>query len=61
MIEQTVYAVGGRGSSPGPQRRQFSTEAAYMRSDLFDQRRALMDRWAAYVTGRNQHKEENNG
>ena len=27
-----------------------STEAAYMRSDLFDQRRALMDRWAAYVT-----------
>ena len=38
-----------------------STEAAYMRSDLFDQRRALMDRWAAYVTGRNQHKEESNG
>ena len=28
-----------------------STEAAYMRSDLFDQRRALMDRWGAYVTG----------
>lgn len=26
-----------------------STEAAYMRSDLFDQRRALMDRWAGYV------------
>ena len=29
-----------------------STEAAYMRSDLFDQRRALMDRWAEFVTGR---------
>ena len=28
-----------------------STEAAYMRSDLFDQRRALMDRWAEYVVG----------
>ena len=28
-----------------------STEAAYMRSDLFDQRRALMGRWAEYVTG----------
>ena len=28
-----------------------STEAAYMRSDLFDQRRALMDRWAEFVTG----------
>ena len=28
-----------------------STEAAYMRSNLFDQRRALMDAWAAYVTG----------
>ena len=28
-----------------------STEAAYMRSDLFDQRRALMDAWAAYVAG----------
>ena len=27
-----------------------STEAAYMRSDLFDQRRALMDRWAEFVT-----------
>lgn len=26
-----------------------STEAAYMRSDLFDQRRVLMDQWAAYV------------
>ena len=38
-----------------------STEAAYMRSDLFDQRRALMDAWSDYVTGRNQHKEENNG
>ena len=37
-----------------------STEAAYMRSDLFDQRRALMDRWAAYVTG-STDKEENNG
>ena len=28
-----------------------STEAAYMRSDLFDQRRVLMGRWAEYVTG----------
>ena len=28
-----------------------STEAAYMRSDLFDQRRALMDAWAEYVDG----------
>ena len=28
-----------------------STEAAYMRSDLFDQRRALMDAWAEYVAG----------
>ena len=28
-----------------------STEAAYMRSDLFEQRRALMGRWAEYVTG----------
>ena len=28
-----------------------STEAAYMRSDLFDQRRALMDAWADYVAG----------
>ena len=28
-----------------------STEAAYMRSDLFDRRRALMGRWAAYITG----------
>ena len=27
-----------------------STEAAYMRSDLFDQRRALMSRWAEFVT-----------
>ena len=30
-----------------------STEAAYMRSDLFEQRRALMAVWAAYVTGGN--------
>ena len=29
-----------------------ATEAAYMRSDLFDQRRALMDAWEAYVIGR---------
>ena len=29
-----------------------STEAAYMRSDLFDQRRVLMDAWEAYVIGR---------
>ena len=28
-----------------------STEAAYMRSDLFNQRRALMDAWAEYVDG----------
>ena len=28
-----------------------STEAAYMRSDLFDQRRALMNSWADYVVG----------
>ena len=28
-----------------------STEAAYMRSDLFDRRRSLMDAWTAYVTG----------
>ena len=28
-----------------------STEAAYMRTDLFDLRRALMDRWAEYVAG----------
>ena len=25
-------------------------EAAYLRSDLFDQRRALMNSWAAFVT-----------
>ena len=37
-----------------------STEAAYMRSDLFDQRRALMEVWAAYVTGE-PNKEDNNG
>ena len=29
-----------------------STEAAYMRSDLFDQRRALMDAWAGYINGK---------
>ena len=34
-----------------------STEAVYMRSDLFEQRRALMDRWAAYVA-RGTDKEE---
>ena len=28
-----------------------STEAAYMRSDLFDQRRTLMDAWAEFVAG----------
>ena len=28
-----------------------STEAAYMRSDLFDQRRALMNAWADYIAG----------
>ena len=32
-----------------------------MRSDLFDQRRALMDAWAAYVAGRDRYKEESNG
>ena len=37
-----------------------STEAAYMRSDLFDQRRALMGRWAEYVTG-GTDTEVNNG
>ena len=37
-----------------------STEAAYMRSDLFDQRRALMDRWADYVVGE-AGREESNG
>ena len=37
-----------------------STEAAYMRSDLFDQRRALMGRWAENVTGRT-GTEGNNG
>lgn len=29
-----------------------ATEAAYMRSDLFEQRRELMQRWADYVTGK---------
>ena len=38
-----------------------STEAAYMRSDPFDRRRALMDAWAAYVAGWDRHKEESNG
>ena len=28
-----------------------STEAAYMRSDLFEQRRTLMEAWAAFATG----------
>ena len=28
-----------------------------MRSDLFDQRRALMDRWAEFVTGRTDEEE----
>ena len=37
-----------------------STEAAYMRSDLFEQRRALMGRWAEYVTG-GTDTEGNNG
>ena len=37
-----------------------STETAYMRSDLFDQRRALMDRWDAFVTS-GTGKERNNG
>ena len=36
-----------------------STEVAYMRSDLFDQRRALMDRWAEYVAGRVVEEESN--
>ena len=35
-----------------------STEAAYMRSDLFDQRRALMDAWADYVTGKKENDSE---
>ena len=34
-----AHAVGG------------SVERSYARSDLFDQRRELMDRWAAFVTG----------
>ncbi len=29
-----------------------STEAAYMRSELFDPRRPLMDAWAGYLSGR---------
>ena len=37
-----------------------STEAAYMRSDLFDQRRALMNAWAEYVVG-GTDGEENDG
>ena len=37
-----------------------STEAAYMRSDLFDQRRALMDAWAEYVTD-STDREDTNG
>ena len=37
-----------------------STEAAYMRSDLFEQRRPLMGRWAEYVTG-GTDTEGNNG
>ncbi len=37
-----------------------STEAAYMRSDLFDQRRVLMDAWASYV-GSGAVKQENDG
>ena len=36
-----------------------STEAAYMRSDLFDQRRALMDAWAKYVAGEVKAEETN--
>ena len=31
-----------------------STEQAYARSDLFERRRALMQRWADYVTGQPQ-------
>ena len=27
------------------------TEAAYLRSELFERRRQLMDNWAAYVVG----------
>ena len=38
-----------------------STEAAYMRSDLFDQRWALMGAWADYVTGgRDEEKKKKN-
>ncbi len=37
-----------------------STEAAYMRSDLFDQRRTLMDAWGRYITGMTD-TERNNG
>jgi hypothetical protein len=28
-----------------------AVERSYARSDLFDQRRGLMDRWAAFLTG----------
>ncbi len=31
--------------------RKDAVEAAYARSDLFERRRVLMDRWAAHVTG----------
>ena len=37
-----------------------STEAAYMRSDLFDQRRALMDAWGTFVTSQT-NEEDNHG
>ena len=37
-----------------------STEAAYMRSDLFDQRRALMDAWGTFVTSET-NEEDNRG
>jgi hypothetical protein len=29
---------------------QDKTEAAYFRSDLFEQRRSLMDRWVKFAT-----------
>ena len=33
-----------------------STEQAYARSDLFERRRALMQQWADYLTGRSQRE-----
>ena len=32
-------------------RRRLLTETAYVRSDLFERRRVLMENWAAYLAG----------